>query len=432
MSGAPEQEYCCEEFAAMSRRSLFRAGALTGAATAFGSAVVTRTTPAFADDTDLGRLTDIQTQPARNVLVVLSMRGAADGLSLVVPHGDRVYYRARPKIAVPRESLLGRDDFFGLHPKLSPLLPMWQAGTMAAVHATGLPAPNRSHFAAMEELEDADPGSSARVGWLNRLIGEDSRTSPLQAMAVGTGLIPTSLVGPQRRMGIREVDDVAIAGDDEHDKFNRRPRSLYELWKPAGGALGAGGRAALDSVADFRSAVRTSPSPQHGAKYPQGDLGDALAAVARVVRGDVGTEVFAVDHGDWDMHTNMGTVANGQMQDNTLNLASAIKAFFTDLGPAAKGVTMVTISEFGRRVQENANGGTDHGYGNVMFLAGAGVRGGRYVGRWPGLTQSLDADLRVTTDYRSVLAEVVRARFGASNARVFPGFTPESVGVMRA
>ena len=428
-AGTSLEPACCSEFASVSRRGLLR-GAVLGSTTVFGTAVVTRAPSAYADD-DLGRLTDIRAVPARNVLVVLSMRGAADGLSLVVPHGDPAYYRARPTIAIPRNALLAADSHFGLHPALAPLLPMWKQGTLGAVHAAGLPVANRSHFAAMEELEDADPGSAARVGWLNRLIGQDDRTSPLQAIAVGTGLIPTSLTGPQGRIGMDKVESVKIAGADENDKENRRPRSLHQLWGPAGGPLGAGGRAALDSVADFAPAIEQSAAPRNDAKYPAGDLGAAMASIARVVRGNVGTEVFTVDHGDWDMHTRMGHVDGGQMQENTAEFASAVAAFFTDLGAAASGVTLVTISEFGRRVVENANGGTDHGHGNVMFVAGAGVRGGRFLGRWPGLEDTLDADLRVTTDYRSVLAEVVKNRFGVSTAKVFPGFQPEAVNLMR-
>ncbi len=144
----------------------------------------------------------------------------------------------------------------------------------------------------------------------------------------------------------------------------------------------------------------------------------------------MGAEVITVDQGDWDMHTDLGTLEWGEMKRNAGDLASSIAAFFTDLGPAADRVTLVTLSEFGRRVKENDDYGTDHGFGNVMFVAGAGVRGGRYLGSWPGLTDSLDADLLVTTDYRSVLTEVVTRRFGVSVGQVFPGFAPQAVGVM--
>jgi len=412
---------CCDEYARLSRRGLFRgAAAMAGATTAFGGAVLTAS-PASA-------LT-----PARSVLVVVSLRGAADGLSLVVPHGDPVYYRARPRIAIPADQLLARDGFFGLHPKLAPLLPLWRAGSLAAVHATGLPAPNRSHFAAMEELEDAAPGSDARVGWLNRLIGLDAVDSPLQGVSL-TGSLPTSLYGPESAMSATSVPEVKVAADDRWVRANGRMRSLQTLWGRAGGDLGSGARAAFRAVGEFAPVLSSPAGPAHGASYPGGDLGDALAGAARIVKADLGVQVVTVDHGDWDMHSGLGTLSWGRMNSNAEELARALAAFFTDIGrfdgdPVAQKVTVVVLSEFGRRVQENSNHGLDHGYGNVMLLAGAGVRGG-YHGRWPGLVNDLNADLAVTTDYRSVLAEVVSRRFDASTATVFPGFAPASVGAM--
>ncbi len=407
---------CCREYAGLSRRGLLTGAlAVAGASTVFGSAVV-RTSAAAAT-------------PTSSVLVVLSLRGAADGLSLVVPHGDPVYYSARPRIAVPAERLLVRDGMFGLHPELAPLVPLWQAGRLAAVHATGLPAPNRSHFAAMEEVEDANPGSTTRVGWLNRLIGTDTGRSPLQGFNLGKGTLPASLYGPEPVMAAGNLDDVGIAGEDQWDHGERR-RSLRTLWGSDHTSLGRAMQATFDSVDGFGPVLATSATPANGAAYPEGDLGRAMAAVARVVRGDVGVEVVTVDQGDWDMHADLGTVDRGRMVRNAGELASAVAAFFTDLGPLADKVTLVTLSEFGRRVAENANMGLDHGYGNVMFVAGAGVRGGSYYGTWPGLQGEVDSDLLVTTDYRSVLAEVVAARFGASTSTVFPGFQRESVGVM--
>jgi uncharacterized protein (DUF1501 family) len=150
------------------------------------------------------------------------------------------------------------------------------------------------------------------------------------------------------------------------------------------------------------------------------------------VKGDVGVEVMTVDHGDWDMHTGLGTLSWGRMQRNATELSQALAGFFTDLGAAGDRVTVVVLSEFGRRVKENANQGLDHGYGNVMFLLGAGVKGGQYYGTWPGLTNDIDSDLLVTTDYRSVLAEVVSTRFGVSTASVFPQFQPQPLGLMQS
>jgi uncharacterized protein (DUF1501 family) len=419
MAPRPDQRRssCCEEYAGLSRRGVLKGLLGVGATTAFFGTTFTQT--AYA-----------ATQSADQVLVVLSLRGAADGLSLVVPHADPAYYTARPRIAIPKASLLAQDSLFGLHPSLAPLLPLWNAGKVAAVHATGMPVANRSHFAAMEELEDADPGSTARVGWINRLIGTDEYTNPLQAIGMGLSTPITAMYGPEGTVTTSGVSAMVLAGSDQWDPEGRRSLSLGTLWNDAAGAVGRGGRAALSAVDDFAPVRATSATPANGAAYSDDDLGRALADTARTIRADIGAEVISVDHdGGWDMHANLGTLSWGAMLGAADALATSLAAFFTDLGPLGDKVTVVTISEFGRRVRENANYGLDHGHGNVMFLLGAGVRGG-YHGTWPGLVDSLDADLAVTTDYRSVLAELVSNRLGRSVATVFPGFAPETVGAV--
>jgi uncharacterized protein (DUF1501 family) len=405
---------CCEEYAAMrasvSRRGLLTGGlALAGASTMVGSAVVTAS-PARAAS-------------ASSVLVVVSLRGAADGLSLVVPHADPVYYSARPRIAVPADRLLVKDGMFGLHPAMSALVPRWQAGQVAAFHATGLPTANRSHFAAMEELEDADPGSTARVGWLNRLVGGTPGTSPLQGFSAGTSTIPTSLVGPVATMSAGGVNDVELPGEDDE---GRRSQSLRIMWDSEKSTLGRSMRATFEAIAGFGPAQAAEDNRD---TYPGSSLGRSLSTAAQIIRGDVGVEVITVDQGNWDMHTDMGSADGGWMSNNAKDLAESITAFLADLGTQESKVTLVTISEFGRRVVENDSNGTDHGYGNVMFLAGAGVRGG-YHARWPGLSSSYESDLTVTTDYRQVLADVVSRRFNASVGQIFPGLSWQSTGVM--
>ena len=415
MSPEKSPDTCCPDGLAATRRGFLRGAALAGATTVIGTTVVTTTSSPAAAAT------------APSVLVVVSLRGAADGLSLVVPHGDPAYYAARPKIAVPKEQLLAADGFFGLHPALAPLVPLWTAGRIAAVQATGLPVANRSHFAAMEELEDADPGSSARVGWLNRMIGADAPVGDdVQGLVVGSKL-PTSMLGPETVMSFRSLDSATVAGVDKLGNAGPRMRSLHSGWDRAGTDMAVGMRTALGAVTDLASA---KAQEDRVASYPQTDLGKSLASVARTLRADIGVTAVTVDTQSWDMHTSIGTPTSGWMVRNAADLAGSIASFFTDLGPVADRVTLVTISEFGRRVQENANQGLDHGWGNVMLLAGAGVKGGAYYGSWPGLANTLDADLAVTTDYRSVLAEVVAARTTASVATVFPGFQRERVGVM--
>ncbi|HEX6151676.1 DUF1501 domain-containing protein [Nocardioides sp.] len=416
---AGPESACCSEFAGLSRRGFLTGTvALVGTSTAFGSTLLTVSSAAAAT--------------ARGTLLVLSLRGAADGLSLVVPHGDPTYYSARPRIAIPSSTLVAKDGFFGMHPNLAPLLPLWSSGKFAAIHATGLPAPNRSHFSAMEEVEDADPGSSARVGWLNRLIGLDSESSPLQAFSVGGGVAPTSLAGPQPYLSAGNIDDLRIPGDDEWDPDSRRMRSLHTLWDGSRSPLAGPMASTFRANAEFEPVRQTPETPANGATYGDTDLGRALQTAARVVKGDVGVEVITVDHGDWDMHTGLGTLEWGRMLKLSAELGQGLAGFFTDLGALGDKVTVVVLSEFGRRVKENGNHGLDHGYGNVMLVLGAGVKGGQYYGTWTNLTGEGDSDLLVTTDYRSVLSEVVSARFGVSPASVFPQFQPEPLGLMRS
>jgi uncharacterized protein (DUF1501 family) len=417
--GCPDYD---EARLALSRRAFLGGTALAGGALALGPGLSDTGHGAYAVT---HRTATRLASATGSVLVLLSLRGAADGLSLVVPHGDPAYYAARPRIGVPHSALLAPDPMFGLHPALAPLLPMWNAGSLAAVHATGMAAPNRSHFAAMEAIEDAAPGSNERNGWLNRLLGELPGASPLQGTAMGNQ-VPTSLFGANPAFVVGRVDQAKVAGTDED---GRRLAALKHAWK-GNGRMGQAVRDAISGAETFGAARDLPVQESAAAPYPDTSLGKALADVSRIVRAGVGAEVVTVDQGDWDMHTDLGTLEWGEMKRNAGDLAGSVAAFFADLGPAADRVTLVTLSEFGRRVKENDDYGTDHGFGNVMFVAGAGVRGGRYYGSWPGLANSLDADLLVTTDYRSVLTEVVTRRFGVSVAQVFPGFAPQAVGVM--
>lgn len=414
----PTDGPCCDGYrASTSRRGFLRGGLALGGAVAVTAAydgVVTHT--AYA------------AEPAQQVLVVLSMRGAADGLSLVVPHADPTYYAARPTIAVPADRLLVKDGMFGLHPALEPLLPLWSSGKVAAVHATGLPVANRSHFSAMEEVEDADPGSDARIGWLNRLVGRDGAASPIEAIQYGGGVPSAAMCGPEPVLAAAGINDVQLAGGTGTNEAPRRA-ALDAAWAGATGDLARGMRSAVQVVNDFAAVRATSETPANGVTYPKTGLADALRATARTIRADVGAEIITVDHGSWDHHTWIGKPESGNLKNMATQFAEAVAAFFADLGPLATKVTLVTISEFGRRVVENANQGLDHGHGNVMFALGAGVKGG-YYGTWPGLTKTTDADLRVTTDYRDVLNEVITTRMRASTATVFPGLSPTTTGFM--
>ncbi|TWG25664.1 uncharacterized protein (DUF1501 family) [Actinoplanes teichomyceticus] len=404
----------------VSRRRLLAAGAAGAFAGLAGSQLDTQL--AFAAD------------PAYSgdVLVLLSLRGGFDGLSAVVPAGDPAYYAARPTIAVPKAQLIGGGTFFGLHPALAPLLPYWTSGKLAAVHAVGQPAPNRSHFAAMEELERAAPGTSLRTGWLNRMAGSLGADDPFDAVAMGTARPARVLDGPAPYLGLTSIDAFTLTGDDAVKPVAATMAALYQGAPPALARTAGQLTGALARAKALRSAGYT---PANGAAYPSTELGAALRDVARLIKTGAGLMTATVDSGDWDMHENLGPAQPGRrMHDQLAQLAAALAAFATDLGPdGLNRVTLVTISEFGRRVAQNGSGGLDHGYGNAMFVLGGGVRGGRVYGSWPGLTaaQLRDGDLAVTTDYRAVIGEILRARCRVGDlAPVFPGVTASSLGLV--
>ncbi len=416
---SPSDGSCgCPDFQ-VSRRNLLR-----GAAAFTGAVVTTSLVGDVFTQTAYGNVS------GGNVLVVVSLRGGADGLSLVVPHGDPAYASARPTIGVPTGSLLAKDPTFGLHPAFQPLLPMWNAGKFGAVHAVGMPQPNRSHFAAMEEVEDADPGSPERRGWINRMVGLMGAPDPVRGMQLGNGIVPTALYGEQPTVALRNFRDVKLPAATGSWAVPTR-QSLTTAWDGVNTPLGSGARSALEVTQRLAGLYGSAPTA-NGAVYPTTSLGDALRETARTVRADVGARVIAVDCGAWDHHTGQGTISAGQLKTNAVDLAKSLAAFFTDLGTAGDRVTVLTISEFGRRVRENGGNGTDHGYGNCMLALGAGVRGGRYLAKWPGLADGnlVQGDLAVTTDYRSVLAEAVAARFPeVSVPQVFPGFAAAAVGL---
>jgi len=369
-----------------------------------------------------------------NVLVVLSLRGGADGLSMVVPHGDPGYAEARPRIAVPTGSLLAKDAMFGLHPEFAPLVPMWEAGRFGAVQAVGLPAPNHSHFSAMQVVEDADPGSAERRGWINRMVGLIGDGGPDQAIQIGSSVAPTSLVGPASTMAVRQLADIKLPGGSDAAFQASQRRALETMWRGVRGPMGKAVSATLRTTVELADLAGDDSPPANGASYPDGDLSAAFRQTARLIRAGLGTSVVTLDYGDWDHHTDLGTLQSGLLRRNVREMAGALAAFFDDLGALGDRVTVVTISEFGRCVAENGNNGVDHGYGNAMLLLGGGVVGGQVHGKWPGLEHASHGqdDLHVTCDYRSVLSEVIASRFPeASVPSIFPRFTPEAVGVMR-
>jgi len=355
----------------------------------------------------------------RRTLVVVFLRGGADGLALVPPIGDDAYHLARPTLGVRARDAIRLDDRFSLHPRLAPLAPLFHDGTLGVVHAVGSDDTTRSHFEAQDLMEHGGDGGG---GWLGRFLRERNGAQPgaLSAVALGEEF-PESLRGAPSVTVMRSLDDFAVDHDDE--PMLRALESLYDA-----DTMALGGRlapAARDTLAALRrlTQLRASPlRPRAGADYPADDFGRDLAQVARLIKGRVGVAVATVDLGGWDSHVAQGTLIEPLME----RLARGLAAFHHDLGrEALAGVTVVVMTEFGRRVAENASFGTDHGRGSMMLVLGDGAEGGRVRARWPGLESKLldgPGDVPVTTDYREVLAPLL-ARHGArAVARIFPGW----------
>jgi uncharacterized protein (DUF1501 family) len=361
-----------------------------------------------------------QGKSGRKVLVAIFQRGAADGLNVVVPFFEPRYYQVRPSIALPQpgrpNGAIDLDGRFALHPALQPLKALWDSRQLAIVHAAGSPDASRSHFDAQDFMECGTPGIKRDDGWLNRALAPGAPdSSPVRAIASGAQL-PKTLQGSRGAIAVDSLPRFQVADKSTADVLE----NLYSSSLDA--QLKAQGKATFDAIKLIDS-VRSRPyTPVAGAQYV-GDFGQRLQQIARLIKADVGVEVAFADIGGWDHHSN----ENGQLTNQLRQFGSSLAAFTQDLGDRMEDVVIVTMSEFGRTVNENGNAGTDHGHGNVMMVVGGGVRGGRICGQWPGLEPEQlfeRRDLAVTTDFRDVLGELVTGHLGQKANQVFPGYTP--------
>jgi uncharacterized protein (DUF1501 family) len=366
----------------------------------------------------------------RRVLVAIFQRGAADGLNIVIPHGDPAYARARPRIAIPEptgaatDRALDLDGFFGLHPSLAPVRPLWARGELACVHAVGSPDSTRSHFDAQDFMEAGTPGvKSTADGWLNRCL-QELPARPDSSVFRGVALapiLPRSLEGPATALALPAIEAFDLRGSPPD--VQRGFESLYR--QAVQDFLGGTGQATFEAVKRLRAARPTARPPEHGAVYPKGRFGDALRQTAQLVKADVGLEVAFLEIGGWDHHVAEGGV-RGQLASRLDELGQGLAAFWLDLGEHQAEVVVLTMTEFGRTVRENGNGGTDHGHAGVMFVLGGRVRGGKVHGRWPGLAPEHlyeGRDLALTTDFRDLFAEVAVRHLGIPwTASLFPGY----------
>lgn len=368
----------------------------------------------------------------RKKLVVVFQRGAADGLNIVVPFAEKNYYAVRPSIAIPaprrgaQDAAIDLDGFFGLHPSLAPLQPLFQQRQLAIVHAAGSPDTTRSHFDAQDYMESGTPGvKSTGDGWLNRSLQETPLpdASPFRAVAMGANL-PRALRGSAPAVALADVRQFRVLAPGAGGRaIEGGFEALYA--QTVDQALHGTGSETFEAIDMLRKANPARFPPENGAQYPAGKLGRTMRQVAQLHKADIGLEVTFVDVGGWDHHVNEGGV-QGQLANLLRELGQSLAAFSQDMGDRMEDTVVVTMSEFGRTARENGNRGTDHGHANCMFVMGGPVRGGKVYGKWPGLvTEQLyqGRDLALTTDFRSVLGEIISRHNGAPRLEtVFPGF----------
>ena len=382
------------------------------------------------------------TLPAdRDILVCIFQRGAADGLNAVVPHGDPDYYIQRgdhgtiSSIAIPAQDLIDLDGFFGLHPALAPLKPIYDDNKLALVHATGMPHGSRSHFSAQGLVERGVTDKAGPVtGWLGRHIANSTPASNSAFRIVSiSGNVPVSLTGANDEP--LAISNLSEFGFDQEIIDSGYPVVLANLFRsPVPFFTPAG--AALSAIEELTTANLSAITPDNGALYPDSPLGNKLKQVGQLIKSTLPVEVVCLDSDDWDHHERLPEFIQQSLDD----LAQSLSAFYTDMGTTGmERITVLVHTEFGRRVVQNASLGTDHGTAGLAYLIGGGVNGGEVIGsgsNWPGLaTEQLEnnEDLKITTDLRSVLSEMLMKRLGANVSdldTVFPGFSgPNTVNL---
>ncbi len=376
---------------------------------------------------------------AHDILICVFQRGGADGLNVVVPYAESAYHDARPTLGIADPGGTGGaidlDGFFGLHPSLAPFKELYDEKGLAIVHAVGSPDADHSHFSSMDVIERGTPSTQVTSGWIGRHLQTlvDGNTSPFRAVGFGS-LLQASLRGPVSATALDSIVDFHLKGRKgmtpaQVTQFQSTLTALYD----GGTFADLQGTQTFKAVAQLAQANPGQYQPDNGAQYPTSDFGKGLMQVAQIIKAGLGLEVACIDIGGWDTHSGEG-VTTGTLPGLLDDLSTSLHAFYTDMGSRMTGITVVTMSEFGRRLLENGLGGTDHGSGSCMFVLGGSVNGGKVYANWPGLAPDQlygPGDLAPTTDFRTVLGEVVTKRLGNSALdSVFPGFTePAFLGV---
>ncbi len=382
---------------------------------------------------ELGNATPgISTNSSDKILVNIFMRGAVDGLNVVVPYGEDNYYKFRNSIAIPRpsasnEAALDLDGFFGLNPRMQNILSMFKDKEVAFVHASGSPNGTRSHFEAQAFMESGTPGvATTETGWLNRTM---TRVPKAELGIRNAKYDPFELVAIEPMMPLSTRGDFPALSFDSINELRFRARNS-DNFASALTEMYSDNPRMSESMTLLKEAMRIAEKSRevsiNDGAYPPYPLASKLREVAKLIKMNIGLKIAFLDVTGWDTHVNEGGIEKGVLPNLLKQFDESIKAFRDDLGDKFGDVVVVTLSEFGRTVHENGNGGTDHGHANVMMVFGGNIKGGRVAGRWPGLANNelyQDRDLAVTTDFRTVLSEVITKHLGVKDIQpVFPDF----------
>lgn len=366
----------------------------------------------------------IDSENKRKRLVVIFLRGGVDGLNLLIPHQEADYYKVRPTIAVPypneENGAIDLDGFFGLHPKLKELLPLWNQKKLAFIHASGLPTVERSHFQAQDYIESGTPGiKTTPDGWMNRLLGEFSQNRPTQALNVGV-TTPYIFRGEMEVANLKPGKNSTAPIPTDRPQVNRAFGKLYSGEDLLSKAYQDGRKAREIILKDLTQEMMSANRKAGNAKA----FVDDAAEVARLMVGNAQTQLAFMEVGGWDTHINQNRAFDRLLP----SLAKGLVTLTEGLEPIFSDTAIVVISEFGRTVKENGNQGTDHGYGNLMFLLGGAIKGKKIYTEWSGLDSSVlyeNRDLPVNTDFREPLSTILQQHLSLSNNslnKVFPNF----------
>jgi uncharacterized protein (DUF1501 family) len=367
--------------------------------------------------------------PLADTIITIYMRGGMDGLMAVPVLGDATLASLRPNQRLNDSMNLNLDGHFGLHPKLATIKQLYDQGQAAVIQAVGTPVGTRSHFDDQKALEYAaydNPGTTD--GWQNRYLQALGTTDVFAGYSTGFQA-PAAFRGSAPAMVFEDLNSVTVATPQNFGSKAAYLKILESLHSDGASNWQVAAQHSLVATQRLQG-LRVSGT----SAYPKTVNGNRFQVLAGMMKQGYGVKTANLEfNGDFDIHDNAG-IADGAMSDNFADLDACIKAFKDDIGTLWNNTTIVTITEFGRRLQENASNGFDHGWASAMFVLGGGIRGGQIYTKWPGLTDTRDGDLKVTTDYRNVLAEVMRVRGGMSANKisdVLPGFSPSELGLVK-